>query len=354
MVDAGYQSNDYKGNKVSGINHNGSGTSQIDIIVSQDLGNGLKANYFSETDINLTQAKGNTGFASSAKNATASGAGSWMNSETKVGLSGGFGAINAGVVNANQLTAVGIAQPFGTAIGGGYGSILKAVANTTAGADSVVRFDNSVRYDTPVFSGFSGSAYWAGKQTKAADTQVFSTTLGAYDRAGVNEYALKYSQGPLNAIYVQQTVDNKDVTNAGAATLFNTPVAGTAGTAEVTMKSLAANYTYGAFTFGAINQTNKDDKATAAVDTKANLFSVKYVNGAHTVGATSGSLTNNVLGKKSTFTGYGYDYALSKTAALYARAETLRDDGVTVDAVTGYTETTTKRTRQALGLRIAF
>jgi predicted porin len=359
IADVGLQSNDYKGNKVSGINNNGSSTSQIDIIVTEDLGGGLKANFFSESDVNFVQAQGNSGWASSLANGTNSGAGSWMNSETKVGLSGAFGAINAGVVNAQQLTAVTTGQPFGTAISSGYGSILKASAGTAASSASVVRFDNSVRYETPVFSGFSGVVYYAGKQTQSNNSQVFSTTLGAYDRAGVNELSLKYANGPLNAIYSSQKMDYSGVTVPGALTANPTAgqftgVAGTAGTAKVTMNSLAANYTYGAFTFGAINQTLKDDLATAAVNTSANLVSVKYVNGVHTVGLTSGSLTNKVTDKKSTFTGVGYDYALSKMTAVYARAETLTDDGGTVAAVSGFTEVGTKRTRQALGLRIAF
>jgi len=43
IFDVGYQSNNYKGTKISGINGNGSSTSQLNFRVTQDLGGGLKA-----------------------------------------------------------------------------------------------------------------------------------------------------------------------------------------------------------------------------------------------------------------------------------------------------------------------
>ncbi len=362
-VDVGYQSLNLKGNKVSGINNNGAQTTQIHFKVEEDLGGGLKALFDSETDFNPVQAQGNTGFANSAANATASGAGSWMNSQTLVGVTGSMGELVGGVVNNQQLTAALTGQGLGTGIGSGYGSIIKAAALTSAGATSVVRFDNSIRYVSPAFNGFKVGGYYAAKQTKSNNAVPFSTTLGAYDRSGVQELSAMYNNGPLNAIVSQQTVDYKDVIAPAAASVFSTPVNGTtaASSAKVKMTSVAANYTVGAFTFGAINQTNKDDQATNAVNTSANLLSAKYVTGPHTVNVVTGELKNKIAtgtgaGKKSTFTGVGYDYALSKSTSLYARYETLDDQAVTVAALTasGFTETTTKRNRTGLGMWIKF
>jgi hypothetical protein len=133
-----------------------------------------------------------------------------------------------------------------------------------------------------------------------------------------------------------------------------TAVAGTALTTKSSLKTLSANYTWNAFTFGATTQSLKDDASTNAVNTKATLGSVKYTMGATMLGLTSGSLTNSVTNTKSTFLGYGVQYQLSKMTRVYAQFETLNDDGGTVAAVTGYTEVGTKRTRSGLGVNVAF
>jgi predicted porin len=359
-IDAGYQSNDYKGNKISGINNNGSATSQIDIEVIEDLGGGLKAKVWLESDINPVAAQANSGFASSIKSGTDAGGGSWLNSEQKVGLAGNFGEVAVGVVNNKTLAANGTGQPFGTAIASGYGSIIKASAGVAASTASVVRFDNSVRYDTPVVNGFSGSVYYVAKQAVSNGKANYSTTLGAFSKAGINEYSVNYSNGPVNATYVIQQADYNGVVTPGAVD-YNTAtagvptaVAGTALTTKSSLKTLSANYAWNAFTFGATTQSLKDDASTNAVNTKATLGSVKYTMGATMLGLTSGSLTNSVTNSKSTFLGYGAQYQLSKTTRVYAQFETLNDDGGTVAAVTGYTEVGTKRTRSGLGVNVAF
>jgi hypothetical protein len=360
LVDAGYQSNDYKGNKVAGINYNGSATSQIDIEVIEDLGGGLKAKVWLESDIVPTSFQGNSGAPNSITSATTSTSGSWLNSEQKVGLAGNFGEVAFGVVNNKTLAANGTGQPFGTAIGSGYGSIIKANAGTASSTASVVRYDNSVRYDTPVINGFSGSMYYVAKQSGSSGVNNFSTTLGAYSRAGVQEFSGNYANGPLNAIYVQQAIDYNGVVTPGAVDYNSatagvpTAVAGTALASKSTMRTLSANYAWKDFTFGGTTQTISDDKTSKAVDTKATLFGVKYVSGNNMVGVTTGSLTNNLTAKKSTFTGVGYNYMLSKTTKLYVQQETLNDDGATVAAVVGFTEVGTKRTRTGLGIVVNF
>ena len=360
VVDVGFQSNDYKGNKVSGINNNGSATSTLGFVVNEDLGGGLKAYASLNSDFNPVSTQANTGSASALASAQNSTAGSFLNSQLRGGLTGGFGSIMMGVVNNASLDANGTGQPFGTAIGSGYGSVIKTNAGTAASTASVVRYDNSLRYDTPSVNGFTGTAYYAAKQTVSNNTLTYSTTFGANDRSGVQELALKYAQGPLNAIYVRQQIDYVGVTTPGAVDYNSatagvpTAVAGTALTPKVTLGTLAANYTMGPLTFGFISQTNKDDLATTAVNTKSNLASVKYVVGPHMFGATTGALTNSLTAKKSTFVGAGYNYALSKTSRLYLQTESLADDGGTVAAVAQFTEVGTKRTRTGAGVVVGF
>jgi len=360
VVDVGFQSNDYKGNKVSGINNNGSATSTLGFVVNEDLGGGLKAYASLNSDFNPVSSQANTGSASAISSGQNSSAGTFLNSQLRGGLTGSFGSIMMGVVNNASLDANGIGQPFGTAIGSGYGSVIKTNAGTAASTASVVRYDNSLRYDTPTVNGFTGTAYYAAKQTVSNNTLTYSTTFGANDRSGVQELALKYAQGPLNAAYVRQQIDYVGVTTPGAVD-YNTAtagvptaVAGTALTPKVTLGTLAASYTMGPLTFGFTSQTNKDDLATTAVNTKANLASVKYVVGPHMFGATTGALTNSLTAKKSTFVGAGYNYALSKTSRLYLQTESLADDGGTVAAVAQFTEVGTKRTRTGAGVVVGF
>jgi hypothetical protein len=108
----------------------------------------------------------------------------------------------------------------------------------------------------------------------------------------------------------------------------------------------------GNLTLGGTTQTTKSN--TLSINSKGNVMSAKYVMGANTFGAVVGTATNNLNGLSSKFTGAGYDYALSKTTNLYARYERLADNAVTVAAVTGFTETSTTRSRTAFGLRQQF
>ena len=359
-MDAGYVNNDYKGTKVSGIYNNGSSTTAIIFKGTDDLGGGLKANFLVESDPNITQLQANTGWANSQTNGTASGISTWLNSEMKLGLSSAtHGTLDVGTVNNASLTANGTGQPFGTAIGGGYNSIIKTFAGTNISVASTVRAENSIKYTSPAMNGFAAGYYYAAKQTGSNNANVYSTTMGAYDRPGMREWNVAYNQGPLNAIYVKQTVDNNGVVTPGAAsyTVIGTTAtlvtaAGTTLTQVVNLNTLSANYSLGNLTLGATSQTTKSN--TLSINSKGNLVSAKYVMGANTFGAVVGTATNNLNGLSSKFTGAGYDYALSKTTNLYARYERLADNAVTVAAVTGFTESSTTRSRTAFGLRQQF
>ncbi len=352
LLDAGYQSIDYKGGKSAGITNNGSATSTIQISGTEDLGGGLKANFKLNSDINPTTTRGNTG--SGATTAADNTAASWLNSEQRVGLSGGFGAIDFGVINNGSLAAQGTGNPFGTAVGSGFRTLVTTDSLTTPGS-SPVRHDNSFRYTSPSMNGFTGEYYYVKKNTKATAT-TFSTTFGAYDTTGISEITLKYSNGPLNVAFANQTQDGKD-TNATAP-------ANTKGT----LNTLGVNYTMGAITGYLLNQTAKDDNATAAnkLDRTTNIYGVKYVSGAHSFMVQTGNAklkssgqtstaTYQVEGEKTTLTGIGYDYALSKRTTAYFRSESINDKaGMASARATIDVAGQTKITRQAIGIRHTF
>jgi predicted porin len=238
------------------------------------------------------------------------------------------------------------------------GSGFRTVSTTdslAAPSSSVVRHDNAVRYTSPSFSGFTGEYYLVKKNTNAT-AATFGTTFGAYDTTGIAELTLKYSNGPLNVVYANQTQDGVG-TNASAP-------ANTKGT----LNTLGANYTMGAITGYLFNQTAKDNNATAAnkLDRTSNIYGVKYVMGAHTFMAQSGNAKLNssgqtstttfqVEGQKTTLTGIGYDYALSKRTNLYFRSESINDKaGMASPRATIDVAGQTKITRQAIGVKHTF
>jgi predicted porin len=347
-IDAGYQSISLKGGKVAGITNNGSSTSTIQLSGTEDMGGGLKANFKLNSDFNPTTTNSNSGGAAAHTAST----GSWLNSEQRVGLSGGFGAVDFGVINNGSLAAAGTGTPFGTAVGSGFRAVYSTDSLSVV-SSSVVRHDNSFRYTSPVMSGFSGEYYYSKKNTNAA-VDTFSTTFGNYDTLGISEITLKYSNGPLNAAYASQTQD-------GSGTNVATNTKGT-------LNTLGLNYTMGAVTGYLMNQSAKDDAAVAAnkLDRTTNIYGVKYVSGAHTfmvqtgnaklksTGVTS-TATYGVEGEKSTLSGIGYDYALSKRTNLYLRAESINDKAGLVAAranidVAGQT----KITKTAIGVKHTF
>ena len=352
-IDAGYQAINLKGGKSGGITNNGSSTSTIQISGSEDLGGGLKANFKLNSDFNVTTSQGNTG-------STVPTAGSWLNSEQRVGLSGGFGAIDMGVINNGSLTATGTGTPFGTAVGSGFRSIYTNDSLTSAAA-APVRFDNSVRYTSPLFNGL-GVQYYAVKKNSKANATTFSTTFGAYDTTGISELTLTYNNGPLNAVLAYQEQDAVG-TNATLA-------------AKGKLTTLGANYTIGPVTAYAMYQTAKAASVNAdgALDRTTTFLGAKYVTGAHAFMAQYGQAKLDasnqaagtgaaaaynaqwqVEGKTSKVTGIGYDYSLSKRTTAYVRAESIKDDAgmvaarATIDQVGN-----TKISRSAIGVRHTF
>ena len=362
--DAGFQAIDYKGAKVNAIGNNGSTTSQINFRGSEDLGGGLKAEFRVETDWNTVSNNGNTG----AKKAdgTLAAASTFGNGELRGGLVGGFGRVDFGAINNAQLDAYLTGQPFGTAIGSAFRGVFSTDAASAMGA-SVVRFDNSARYITPNFNGFSASVLGVQKNSKANSSN-FSTTTGNFDYAGVQEFSLRYNNGPINAI-VASTKQDLAGTGLTAFTAGTAPAFGTTATADNTVSSatnttLGANYTFGDFTVYLLNQTAKNSlvsNGSATVDRSVTTVSGKYTMGSNVFIAQAGTAKNNIAsaantGNTSIFS-LGYDYNLSKMTSIYVRYENLGDKAALTTAPTQIAAadmTGTTRTRTALGLRGGF
>jgi predicted porin len=345
VMDAGFQSIDYKGTKVNGFNGNGSTTSQINFRGVSDLGGGLKADFRVESDWNTVSNNGNTGAGktnyATGSSALANGAG-FGNGEIRTGLAGGFGKVQFGAINNNSLIANLTGQPFGTAIGSAHGAVVRSNSAGTA-----VRNDNSFQYISPVFSGFDVSYLQSNKQSKAgtANNVNFSSTLGAYLQGGAKEASVSYTNGPLAARFTNLKEDNSP-SNAGSSAK------------NTTLNTLGANYAFGDAKVFLWTQTNKAEDGSRNI--AATTVSATYTMGATVLMAQVGSAKNKLstgvgAGGTSKLASIGADYNLSKTTALYARYESLKDEGNVAAAASTLDVTATgTRTRLGLGLRTAF
>ncbi|RZS35947.1 putative porin [Corticibacter populi] len=131
---------DAAGNKERGVITNYDGTSRWGLRGSEDLGNGLKADFNLESgaiDLKSGSIGGNGGF----------------NRQAWVGLSGGFGSVMIGRTTTPQNRIMGQFDLNDTADGS---SALKAVRLEANGSFGGSRQDAQIQYATPKLNGFQG------------------------------------------------------------------------------------------------------------------------------------------------------------------------------------------------------
>ncbi|MDK9714957.1 MAG: porin [Sulfuritalea sp.] len=309
---------------------NGSSTSTWRITGEEALGGGMKAGFQLENDL-----------AAGADNRSGIMAG-----QSFLSLSGGWGSLKAGNVNTAGLTAGTTAQPFGTAIGGGYsgafGRLSRAgvngagvagataafvategenpVASSTVGIAGArtVRMNNSLMYATPSFSGFSATLQLATKNTDAAVAPAGQT-------AGYTGLGLNYNNGPINVAYANEvfTAGSVAPTTAGISVAL-------VANEKVTHNLLAGNYTFGPATVYAGWTSSKGNAGLAAptADSRSWNIALKYaVTGALSLMANVLKVDDKLVGNQDrNVNGLGLDYALSKRTTAYGRYETGDND----------------------------
>jgi len=323
------------------------GTTTIGIKVREDLGAGLSAGISINTDWaelgGLTQAvqTANTqtsGFANSA---------SFLDITSQE-----FGTIRLGAPNNFTLTnSTAIAAPafstgvgsmyssgyswssgLGTGVSGragsvdnsayGVGSTLATAATANHTTARAIRNNNTIQYSSP---SFNGASLHIGL-VQANNNVTVSGTVG--NTAGVNETALRYTNGPIDAMYstIRYTIGSNGMTQsqvavsaAGATTwAADTNAAQTStinliGVAYQVIPSLKLNVGSGTFN-SSLGTANG---------------SMKSLGGTYTMGMwdlmlltsnTNDTTTTNVDRK---MTGYGVNYNLSKQSRAYIRMDNL-------------------------------
>lgn len=216
---------------------------------AEDLGGGLKALFTIENGFRV-----DTGDAAQG--------GLLWGRQAVVGLSGGFGSVLVGrqydVIN----DVGGITSP------GDFGGVVSRVHSLNLDRTNGERVNNSIRYNSPDFSGFSGSLIY-GLGEKAGSS-------GAGQSFGVGGL---YSNGPLNlglAYFQSKMAEGKSSSDVNGANSCNG--AGTPGDTCLKTWTLAAAYQFGpARVYGSYSQVKLPlAKAYKVGDQRLNTFDERF------------------------------------------------------------------------------
>jgi predicted porin len=169
--------------------------SRLGVLGIEDLGGGLSAVYQYEFGVDVTE-----------------GGNFESNRPKYVGLKGGFGTLTLGTQETPYYHVAGVTDIFNSGktftgpfwLGGSFnGFKIDFSGDTSRGAGSLTRYDNSVYYTTPDFGGFSAEAMLVMNGTvnplnKDVSLNVVNSPVYS-DGIDVWNIAAKYSNGPFFA-----------------------------------------------------------------------------------------------------------------------------------------------------------
>ena len=262
---------------------NGNSTSVIRFSSVEDLGGGMSAQGYYEINPSLVAATSPTGATSG--NATAIG-----NSQTFVGLSGGFGTIRMGKPNTGLLSTQGARTPYGTAIGSEYASMSLAVT----------RANGTFQYRSPAIQGFTVVVdYLPSSSLGAFSSSAPGKLAGLIDGTATTKNA--------NIITVSGDVAGAKVAYSRSNNLFGDVKSQDDLSVQYGIDALTVYYGY--------------SKANGAKATQN--IAGKYTMGA--IDLTANYTTNSTIGKSTTV---GAAYNLSKRTIAYAKYTSMNADKV--------------------------
>ncbi len=315
-VDAGIASQSPGAKLVSGLNN----INQLNFSGSEDLGNGLKADFFLQHRFELTSGNNTTG-SSTAAGTTAAPLRTSVFNQATVGLSGDFGSISMGRgVDALWGNA---AAAFDVTGGHNMGSFVASVINKSA---SPVFGDSMIKYVSPNMGGLNAAvSYYANTSTASA---VGTTTKNDYSVAAT--YA-------LGSISLGGGYANRSATT-GAGTVTFLGAGADLGIAKVNVVYLDTTNKGSTYGFNAAVPV----PGVEALSLNAGYYS----DGATTAGGTTG---------KGTLTSIGGQYALSKRTNVFANYHTTSGEFATyVGLSDGNTPSAAAKSAFTLGLGHSF
>jgi hypothetical protein len=257
--------------------------------------------------------------------------------EAYVGLSGGFGSVKLGSPNAASLQAFLASSPLGTATGSSFTNN----DHTSASAVGTVRYNNSVRFDTPVMNGVAASLTYAPGNSDA---------LAGGATPSITNLGLTYSNGPLNVVYssLQTSATEAQAVVVDSVTAGVTTLGTAAVSARVkgTYNFLGANYALGAAKFF-VGYGDGDKSTSTGADVKVTRYGATYTMGSTTLIAQQVSTEIGTAAARKA-TGLRVENALSKRTAAYIAHEAY-DQGSAIATGLGSKINTT-----AVGVRHSF
>ena len=297
----------------------------------EDLGSGLKANFVMETGIcgdsneNSTPASSGNGVGNAAGFCT--GGNSFMGREARVGLSGGFGALDLGRQYTPAFSVLNTLDPFGTGTAGTITNLFDSTGGYGAPAANTgnPRMNNTVKFSTANFGGFTASvAYGFGE---------VAGNSSARRTAGFN---LQYANGPIYVGFgyhdAKGSVPSAAIpagftSSVASGGLVITPTAAVPAGAQDYRKNalVGATYDFGPakahFAYG----TTKNTVAQGALATGTNNGNGRNVMLGVSAPLGAGRLMasyirhddKGVNNFDADQLGIGYSYALSKRTSLY-------------------------------------
>jgi predicted porin len=253
---------------------------------TEDLGNGLSANFVLENGFNA--ANGNLGQG-----------GRLFGRQAWVGLAGDFGYVRLGRQYSPMWKVQVTVDPFGVGLTGG--------ANGNTGAGMLALFYNNIRIDNVLKYGYSSGPF-SSEAIYSFGNQPDGTSKLA--QTGINA---EYNSGPLYAAYAYH--------KANDAT----------GNDSIKVNLLAGMYNFGPVKLHAAFATNK---GTGSADTRDTMLAVSVPVGAGTIlGSYIRHANRAVSNADSNQLALGYTYALSKRTTLYTSySRNANDSGANLNA----------------------
>ena len=294
------------GGSRTGIDAGQLATSRWGMRGTEDLGGGLKANFVLESTIaNDTGAGGgafggNTTTAGVVAGATAANGGtspSLFDRQATVGISGDFGAITLGRQNTVVVDAIALAEPSSFAQAGNNPNVAYSLLNSGAlygtfgsnAGGAAFRQNNSIRYATPVMSGFGGALmYGFGEQAGNSSANSYAGISGFFSN-GASGVSLGYAK-------LNNRADNQKLTMFGGGAKY-------AVTSGLTLRATYAQ--------NKVDATNRKI-AVAGVGVDFMVMPALTLTGAYYNTKRSG----DVNAKANQFVGLA-KYALSKRTSVY-------------------------------------
>jgi predicted porin len=279
----------------------GNTSSRLGFRGTEDMGGGLKANFWLEAAVN--PADGSTGSTSTTNKDSVPGL---FGRRATLGLSSGWGELRLGRDYVPTFSALTVAyHPFGTNGVGSSGQLFYQVNTGGTTARTNVRASNSIGYLLPEMGGITGHFMYAmGGQP--------SNAPGGTDKDG-NYFGgrLAYGAGPIN------------VSLATGKTNYVT--------GDYTQSNVAANYQLGDAKLMYLWGQNK----VGITKTTSNMIGTQYTMGPGEIRFAYTQLKASGVANDADQLALGYVYNLSKRTALHATASQVKNKGVGKNFVVG-------------------